>query len=61
MLHSSSPAVYELIPVLCMIECETTDPDLRQDAVYTLACMAQTQVDPQAVPRLLHTLNKVCA
>ena len=43
-----------------MIESEREDDEVKQEAIVTLACMAQTLLEPKNIPAVLAVIKEVC-
>lgn len=56
---SAPPEFFQLLPIMCTLESETRDEELKMDCSLALSYFAQSLVQPDMVPMALSTIREV--
>ncbi|XP_060063003.1 proteasome activator complex subunit 4-like [Ylistrum balloti] len=56
---SAPPEFFQLLPIMCTLESETRDEELKTDCTLALSYFAQSLVQPDMVPLALTTIREV--
>ncbi|XP_067680549.1 proteasome activator complex subunit 4-like [Haliotis asinina] len=57
--YSSHADVFPLLPIICTLESESTDDDLKTDCATALMCLAQSLIQPDHIQVALTTVREV--
>ncbi|XP_052767290.1 proteasome activator complex subunit 4A-like [Mya arenaria] len=56
---SAPREIVQLLPIMCTLESEAKDEELKMDCQVALACLAQALIQPDVIPHILHTVKQV--
>ncbi|XP_014668208.1 PREDICTED: proteasome activator complex subunit 4-like [Priapulus caudatus] len=59
MHYSAPPEVFQLLPLVCQLENESTDEELKKECMLTLACLAQALLKPDVIPYVLKVIQQI--
>nr|UCK81620.1 proteasome activator complex subunit 4 [Arenicola marina] len=61
MFQCLTPEMFELLPIMCLLESEIQDDELRHECKITLAFLSKTLLSADVIPVALETIDKVAS